>query len=209
MVLLLTIYPLFTCFLSRRHLHLNDSFSLWDEKPFPLWNTFAITQAGEFIFYRSREIPPYSSHWEAAPQMSISFCWSALRQEKRTLPDLQQQFLAMAFYAGPEAFAPVHKIWFWYYYRLKEKGQFHRCLNVYFQPNQSSVLPQALEETFIPWENNWIAEFLYVHNFSTFPDFVIYLPKWLVLHRYFISCAMPFFVHGSLLPRKCFLLLFT
>lgn len=80
--------------------------------------------------------------------MGISLCQSALRQEERTPPDLFQQFLAMAFYAGPEAFAPMCKIVF-DSYRLKEKSQFHIRLNVCFQPNQSSVLPQASEETFI------------------------------------------------------------
>lgn len=118
----------------------------------------------------------------------------------------------MAFHAGPEALAPVNKIWFWHCYGLEEKGQFHRCLNVCSQPSQSSVLPLAPEETFISWGNKWTAGFLYVHHLSTFPTFVVYLPKWFVLHtyflhRYFISCVVLLFMDLFCLESMCFFVL--
>lgn len=61
---------------------------------------------------------------------------------------------------------------------LKEKGQFHRCLNVSSQPDQSSVLPQAPEETFVSWDEqldcriSWCPTFLYVSM-----PLIMYLPK--------------------------------
>lgn len=177
------------------------------KKPFPLWNTFAISQEWEFCFAIGAGKSPLlcpNVRQDLSGHLPLPKC---TQTRKKNSSWLVAAISCYGLLFWPGAFAPMGKICFWHCYRLKEKGQFQmsKCL---FSTKPVISSPTGFWGNFyflreqLDCRISLCPSSLYISCLCSLPTQMI-----CVAQIFYLLCHA--FAHGSLSPRKCILLLFT